>query len=180
MRPLELRTARLVLAPVGWQDIDDMTRLKADVGAFGSMLGGVRSRVRSEEEMAEDIAFWGKRGVGMFTIRENGKFLGMTGFHERPDGRGLALRISLFPWASGRGIAREAAGRALSFAFENGVNRVVAVAREDNFPSRVVLGGIGMRHVDSFMRGNTRMFLYERRAARRRLVKALLETTRKA
>lgn len=170
MRRLELHTARLVLAPVGWHDMDDMARLKANAGAFGRMLGGVRSRMDAEREMGEDVAFWGAHGVGMFTIRENGVFLGMTGVHERPDGRGMALRIALFPTASGRGIAREAAGRALSFVLENGVDRVVAVAREDNLPSRIVLGSIGMAHAETFMRGSTRMFLY----ARERVARPLL------
>ncbi|TPW36335.1 GNAT family N-acetyltransferase [Oecophyllibacter saccharovorans] len=163
MRRLELHTARLVLGPVGWQDMEDMARLKAHAGAFGRMLGGVRSRMEAEREMAQDVAFWGARGFGIFTIREKGVFLGMTGVHDRPDGRGLALRIALFPTASGRGVAREAAGRALAFVLENGADRVIGIAREDNLPSRIVLGSIGMAHVATFMRNATRMFLYERR-----------------
>jgi len=42
---------------------------------------------------------------------------------------------------------------------------VVAVAREDNVASRSVLGGIGMRHVDTFIQDRNVMMLYESRRA---------------
>lgn len=61
----ELRTARLVLTPVNWPDLEDMIALKADAGAFGRMLGGVRSRTEAEQDMAEDVAFWARRRIGI-------------------------------------------------------------------------------------------------------------------
>ncbi len=165
MTPLPIgrvvRTARLLLSPVQWRDLDEMTALKGDAGAFGLMLGGVRSRVQAEAEMADDLAFWARRGVGIFTVREEERFLGMTGMHERPDGRGLSLRFALFPWARGRGIAREAAGAALRFAHDAGEALVIAVAREDNFASRTTLGGIGMTVTGRFERDGYPMLVYE-------------------
>ena len=156
-----VRTARLLLAPVSWRDLDDMAALKSDVGAFGLMLGGVRSRVQAEAEMADDLAFWARRGVGIFTVREADRFVGMTGLHERPDGRGLGLRFALFLSARGRGIAREAAGAAVRFAHDAGEIRVIAVARETNFASRTTLGGIGMTVVERFERDGHLMLVYE-------------------
>nr|WP_255429108.1 GNAT family N-acetyltransferase [Saccharibacter sp. 17.LH.SD] len=161
-----MRTARLVLRPVSWADMEDMARLKADVCAFGPMLGGVRNRAQAEAEMVDDIVLWARRGVGIFAIFENGRFVGMTGVHERPDGRGLGLRIAVFPWASGRGIAREAAMRALSFVLDAGEERIVAVTREDNMASRVILGSIGMTQIEQFERGGQTMILYEKRRER--------------
>ncbi|MCQ8239658.1 GNAT family N-acetyltransferase [Rhizosaccharibacter radicis] len=156
-----IRTARLLLAPVGWPDLDDMAALKADAGAFGLMLGGVRSRWDTEAEMADDVAFWARRGVGIFTVREHGRFVGMTGVHERPDGIGVGLRFALFPHARGRGLAREAAAAALRFTHDAGVARVVAVARDTNIASRTTLGGIGMRVCGSFERAGHTMLVYE-------------------
>ena len=156
-----VRTARLLLSPVQWRDMDDMAALKGDAGAFALMLGGVRSRVQAEAEMADDLAFWARRGVGIFTVREEGRFLGMTGMHERPDGRGLSLRFALFPSARGRGIAREAAGAALRFAHDAGEALVIGVAREDNFASRTTLGGIGMTVTSRFERDGYPMLVYE-------------------
>ena len=42
-----------------------------------------------------------------------------------------------------------------------GLSRIVAVAREHNFASRVVLGGIGMTECDSFAQLGHRMVMYE-------------------
>jgi RimJ/RimL family protein N-acetyltransferase len=81
---------------------------------------------------------------------------------ERADGRGIALRFALTFGARGRGLAREAAGAALRFGHERaGLERIVAVAKETNFDSRTVLGGIGMVERDSFLRDGERMLVYE-------------------
>lgn len=129
------------------------------------MLGGVRFPLQATQEFAADIACWGAHGVGMFTVRDlNGTLIGTTGIHERPDGRGLALRFAFDPAFRGHGLAREAASAALSYAHDRaGLPRVVAVAREDNIASRSVLGGIGMRHVETFIRDRNVMMLYESR-----------------
>ncbi|WP_428393159.1 GNAT family N-acetyltransferase [Lichenicoccus sp.] len=156
-----IRTARLVLAPVGWPDLADMVALKGNPGAFGMMLGGVRSRSQATDDMAADVAFWARRRVGIFTVRENGAFMGMTGLHERPDALGLGLRFAIWPQARGRGIAREAAAAALRFAHNQGERRVVAVARESNFASRTILGGIGMSVCGGFVRDGYTMVTYE-------------------
>lgn len=161
--PRRLRTARLVLDPVCWTDLADMERLKGDPRAYAMMLGGVLAPARVAEEMARDVALWSREGVGIFTIRraDTGAFCGMTGVHERPDGRGLGLRFALVPEAKGRGFAREAAAAALAFTHNEGIERVVAVARESNIASRGILGGIGMRVAGQFERDGNPMLLYE-------------------
>ena len=100
----------------------------------------------------------------MWSVREavGGAFVGLTGFMRRPDGRGMALRFAFWPEAQGRGLAREAAGAALRFGHDRaGLERIVAVARETNFASRTVLGGIGMREAGGFVQGGHAMVLYE-------------------
>lgn len=156
-----VRTGRLLLAPVNWADLADVTQLKRDPQAFAMMLGGVRTPAQAADEMAADIAYWSARGVGIFTMREGGAFRGITGFHDRPDGRGVALRFALSPSARGRGIAREGAGAALRFGHDQGIGRIIAVAREDNRTSRLVLGGIGMSVRSRFERDGHRMLVYE-------------------
>jgi len=130
------------------------------------MLGGVRSHWQAVEELAEDRAYWAARNVGMFAIREGTVFQGITGIHDRPDGRGQALRFAVWPEARGRGIAREAATAVLRFAHDRvGVPRIIAVARAENFGSRMVLGSIGMRECDAFLRDGHVMLVYESLAA---------------
>ncbi len=152
-----------MLAPVGWQDLSALTALKADPAVFAQMLGGVRNPAQSAREMAEDVSFWARTGVGMWTVREIGQetLLGLTGIHERPDGRGLGLRFAFTPASRGRGFAREAAGAALRYAHDSaGIGRVVAVTKESNFDSRMVLGAIGMRPVEEFLRGGEKMLMF--------------------
>ncbi len=159
-----LKTARLTLAPVDGADLPGLIALKADPRVYAQMLGGVRSRWQVIDELAEDRAFWAAHRIGMFAIREGAVFQGITGLHARPDGRGLALRFAVWPEARGRGLAREAASAALRFAHDRiGVPRIVAVARAENFGSRMVLGSIGMRPCDAFLReGHTMLVLRER------------------
>jgi RimJ/RimL family protein N-acetyltransferase len=159
-----VRTARLVLTPVSGVDLPDLQAIKADPRVFAIMLGGVRDRRQVGEELARDIIAWGANGYGIWIVREagSGKFAGLTGLEDRPDGRGVALRFALWPEAQGRGFAREAAGAALRFGHDRaGLARIVAVARESNFASRTVLGGIGMIPCDSFEQNGHRMVLYE-------------------
>jgi RimJ/RimL family protein N-acetyltransferase len=128
------------------------------------MLGGIRSPEQTEAELAEDVIGWGANGFGIWAVREtpDHRFVGIAGLERRPDGRGVALRFALWPEAQGRGLAREAAGAALRFGHEQGrLRRVVAVARETNFASRTVLGGIGMTECDSFVQQGYRMVMYE-------------------
>ena len=160
---LTLRTARLVLSPVGGADFSDLRAIKADPRVFAIMLGGVRDAAQTAADLARDVAIWGLNGFGMWTIRERDsrQFVGMTGLEPRDDGRGVALRFALWPEAQGRGLAREAAGAALRFGHERaGLPRIVAVARETNFASRTVLGAIGMSPHETFTQSGLTMILF--------------------
>jgi RimJ/RimL family protein N-acetyltransferase len=157
-----LRTARLVLTPAGGADLADLYAIQADPRVFAIMLGGVRSPPQTAEELAENVRSWGANGFGMWSVREQTTFIGTTGLQARPDGRGVALRFALRPEVQGRGLAREAAGAALRFGHGRaGLARIVAVARENNFASRTVLGGIGMIECASFVQQGSRMVVYE-------------------
>ena len=159
-----MRTGRLDLRPVCFEDLDGLVALKADPLAFGLLLGGVRDRQRTAQDLAVDIAFWGRYGVGMWSIRERGRptLIGMTGIMQRPDGRGMALRFALQPHARGRGYASEASSAALRYAHEHGrLARVIAVARETNTASRELLAAIGMTLRETFIQHGWRMWLFE-------------------
>jgi RimJ/RimL family protein N-acetyltransferase len=157
-----LRTARLVLNPVGGADLPDLRAIKADPAVFAVMLGGVRDAMQTAEDLAQNVTAWGQHGFGIWAIREAGRFVGITGLEHRSDGRGVALRFALWPEAQGRGLAREAAFAALRFGHDRArLPRIVAAARETNFGSRMVLGGIGMRECDSFEQRGYTMILYE-------------------
>ena len=90
-----------------------------------------------------------------------GAALGLTGIHDRPDGRSPALRFAFTPASRGHGVAREAASAALRFAHGAGLARVFAVAKDSNIASRTVLGAIGMRTCDAFVRNGEPVTVYE-------------------
>jgi RimJ/RimL family protein N-acetyltransferase len=151
------------MTPVGYRDLPDLAALKGNPLAYALMLGGVRSPVRVAEELAQEIQDWGAHGYGMWAVRGlRGRFLGVTGLMARTDGRGVALRFAFWPEARGVGLAREAAGAALNYAHGTaGLERVVAVAREDNFASRTVLGSIGMAEAERFTREGHLLLVYQ-------------------
>ena len=162
-RSRTIRTGRLLLTPVGGADLADLAAIKADPDVFAVMLGGVRNYAQTAEDLALDVLAWGRHGFGMWAIREhNGRFAGITGLQHREDGRGVALRFALWPEAQGRGLAREAAFAALRFGHDAArLPRIVAVARESNFASRMILGGIGMHEAYSFEQRGWPMVLYQ-------------------
>ena len=163
----QIRTGRLSLKPVGWTDLPDLRALKGDPGVFGQMLGGVRSPGGVAQDLVAELAYWSTHGVGLWMVRTlEGEAVGLTGLHDRPDGRNPALRFAFRPEVRGKGLAREAASAALFFAHDRaGLDLVLAVAREANLASRTVLGAIGMRPVDSFDRAGDRMLVYESRVS---------------
>ena len=158
-----INTARLRLTPVGYWDLADLTRLKANPRAYALMLGGVRSPTQTAADLAQDIQDWGRYGYGMWTVRaRRGKFLGITALMHRPDGRGVGLRFAFFPEARGVGLAREAASAALIYAHEVAhLPKVIAVAREDNYASREVLTSIGMSLAGEFLRNGDLLLIYQ-------------------
>lgn len=167
MQPLRssriVTTERLMMIPPGKENMPDLIRLKGDERVFGWMLHGVRTPERAQEELEDDVDFWEVRGYGTWCVfeRETGAFLGICGFMERPDGRGVALRYALWPECRGKGFAREAARAALAFGHRAGLKRIIAVAREENIASRAVLADIGMAPAGEFRHQGHRMLVFE-------------------
>ena len=168
-----IRTGRLLLSPYAPHDLADLVRFKADPLTWATMLGGVCSPAQTARDLAGELAFWARHDVGMWTARDaGGALLGVTGLHERPDARGVALRFAFAPATRGHGFAREAAGAVLRDAHDRGgLTRVVAVTKEGNFASRRVLGGIGMRETGQFRRGGSTMLVFESVRLHRRSVR---------
>jgi RimJ/RimL family protein N-acetyltransferase len=170
MQPLRssriVSTERLMMIPPGKENLADLQRLKADERVFGWMLHGTRTPQRTAEELEDDADFWAVRGYGTWCVfeRESGDFLGICGFMERPDGRGVALRYALWPECRGKGYAREAARAALGFGHRTGLARIIAIAREENLASRAVLADIGMTPAGEFRHQGHRMLMFESRA----------------
>src|ERR1700727_1168712 len=57
-----LRTARLMLTPVGGADLPHLRAIKADPRVFAIMLGGVRNAAQTAEDLAHDAIASGEHG----------------------------------------------------------------------------------------------------------------------
>ena len=127
-------------------------------------------RPRRSAELEADIFAWGRAWLWH-----------VVGPRDRPTGTPLsASRACWSAWmgaasrcgshccrsARAAAYASEAAAAVLRFAHERaGLARVVAVARLANIGSRTVLGAIGMREVEHFVRDGEEMVMFASEAA---------------
>jgi RimJ/RimL family protein N-acetyltransferase len=164
INPWRLATARLIMTPVAPSDLRDLIALKANPLAFAQMLGGVRTSQQTAEDLAHDIQYWGEHGYGIWSIRARAgrAFLGIAGLMHRADGLGIALRFACLPEARGIGLAQEAAAAALAYGHDTAsLPRIIAVAREENYASRTILGAIGMAEGGAFFRDGIQLLIYK-------------------
>jgi RimJ/RimL family protein N-acetyltransferase len=148
-RPTDpVRTARLVLTPVGAEDVDDLVLLYGDpVVAWWT---GPWSRATIEAWTTDMVQRWTADGVGKWVAREpsNGSLVGRGGFTRFDlDGEavlelGWAVRDAL----TGRGYATEIGQAALEWAAAFfSCLPVVSFTEVHNFASQAVMRRLGLR-----------------------------------
>ena len=148
----EIETARLRLRPFADGDLDRLAGLHGDADVMALMRGGARDRDQAMAELAGYCESWRDHGFGMWALfaKPDGGFVGECGLRMRGDGLGIGLRFVIAsPWW-GRGLADEAVNAVLRYAFDvAGIERVVAVSRAVNAPSRRVMERAGMVFEDA-------------------------------
>lgn len=154
-----LDTDRLRLRPFTLDDLDAHARLYADPDVTRWLSDGPwpgpLARERSERAVRRFIAHWDDHGYGVWAVEEraSGAFLGQCGLNTL-DNDEVEILWALEPRAWGNGFATEAARAALAWAFDVvGLDRIVALARPENGPSRRIMDELGMRwekDVDAF------------------------------
>lgn len=145
-------TARLQLAPVTDNDVDDLHALDSDRSVMRFVNGGIPTPRR-------DIADWvipraqaeyAAYGTGLWTIRRSagGGFVGWTSLrtprHSNRSELELSYRLRRDGW--GRGIATEATTALVAMSFEQlATQRIFASTLAMNTGSRRVMQKLGMR-----------------------------------
>ncbi len=72
------------------------------------------------------------------------------------------MRFAYFESARGLGLASEAASAALIYGHETAMlPKIIAVAREQNYASRTILGAIGMAESGFLVRHGIRLLIYK-------------------
>lgn len=143
-----LQTERLTLRPLEADDLDDLHRISNEPG--------VRRYLWDDEPVSEaairDLIAQSRRtfisqNVGLFGVRLRGgeNLLGFCGFVRLEGMNELELAYELTASAWGRGIATEAALACVRYAFEAGLERVIAGADPPNVASLRVIEKLGMK-----------------------------------
>ncbi|HZT18675.1 MAG TPA: GNAT family N-acetyltransferase [Dongiaceae bacterium] len=151
LRPVGLRTERLILRPWEAEDLDPFAALNADpdVTAF---LGEPFTRSRSDEMAGRIRSHWEEHGFGLWAVELPGRepFIGFVGLSiprfEAPFTPCVEVgwRLARAHW--GRGYASEGARAALAFGFDTlKLKEIVSFTAVANARSRRVMERIGMR-----------------------------------
>jgi RimJ/RimL family protein N-acetyltransferase len=149
---MEVRTARLVLRPIGDDDLDVVTRIHTDPELMHHIHAGVPhlpEQCRANLDAAQ--AHWRAYGCGSFVLRlHDDAVVGMVGFNT-PVWLPEAMPAHDVGWTllqahQRRGYATEAARAAIDWFFDAGIaDRVVGIHNRDNQRSGAVMERIGMR-----------------------------------
>jgi RimJ/RimL family protein N-acetyltransferase len=113
------------------------------------------------DEAHEQVATWRRAGerhgspCGHWAVEDkaSGTVVGATmlltlpGLNRPPGVREIQVGWHLHPDSTGRGYAREAAGAALAYGLDQGLDVVRALMFADNVPSAKVARALGMREV---------------------------------
>lgn len=157
----ELTTERLRLRPFMAEHGEPHARLYADPEITKWLSDGPwpgpEARARSERAVRRFMAHWRDYGYGVWAVedRATGRFFGQCGLNTLESDE-VEILWALEQRAWGNGYATEAARAALAYGFDVvRLDRIVALARPQNGPSRRIMDKLGMRwekDVDAFGR----------------------------
>lgn len=143
----ELETKRLRLRAFRNEDLDAYAAMCADPDVMRYLgTGATLSRSEAWRSMASFLGHWALRGYGMWALEEKatGALVGRAGFLNPEGWPGFELGWALGREHWGRGLAIEAARRALDFAFTDlDQPRVISLIRPENAPSIRVAERLG-------------------------------------
>jgi ribosomal-protein-alanine N-acetyltransferase len=146
-----METPRLRLRRLVPSDEPDLIALDTDpevmryVGSPAGVKSPQETMERAQRRVQESAADNGA-GLGFWRVedRDDAAFYGVAALIRMPDGDDVEVAYRLARAAWGRGIATEAAGALVAYAFDTlGLKRVVAVTYPDNAASQRVLDKLG-------------------------------------
>jgi ribosomal-protein-alanine N-acetyltransferase len=146
-RPPALVTARLLARPYSIEDVEEMHAVLLGDEQAMELVGGALDLHRARAAIELNIAIGKREGLGFGPVveRASGRIVGEAGLVPF-GGHGPEVELG-YAFASaywGRGYATEIGGRLLEEAFGPlGLQRVVAVTKEENTGSRNVLRKLG-------------------------------------
>ncbi len=147
--PFPLETRRLTLRPLTAADAADVYAVFAAPQVVRHWHGPPPKDLAEAGQWAARLEqMQRRRGHALWRVSERAgdRLVGIAGLQPFDGGPDVELAYALEPSAWGRGFATEAGAAALDYGFEEaGLQRVVAVAGEENTGSVAVLRKLGLR-----------------------------------
>jgi len=156
-----LYTSRLALVPIADTHLDAYASLYCDPVVMAH-IGAPLDRAEIWKLMARHAGHWVLRGYGGWTVqlRSTGGIVGLTGLQYPEGNTELEIGWMFKPESWGQGYAPEAAGAALTYAFDTvGAKRVVARIAPANAGSIAVAHKLGMRMAPELSTEQSRAYL---------------------
>ena len=147
-----VQTERLTLRPFEESDEEEAVRLFTDPEFMVEAIEPVLTLETAMTRLNGYLRNQQTRGYSKWAVRWTGRpeIIGYCGYGVLPlDGRDVPeLAYRLMPNARGSGVATEAAAAMIGWGFEQlGLEVIHAIVREDNAPSRRVLGKLGFAYI---------------------------------
>ena len=145
-----IETERLIFRPYTEEDLPKLVEQRSDPDVNRYLGGPAR---QNAEALATRIRFYidcyAKFGFGQCAMiwRETGDVIGTAGLQPLEDTGEIEVGYSIVKPYWGRGIGTEAAKGWMTHGFDHaGLDRIVAVAVEENTASRRIMEKLGMRY----------------------------------
>lgn len=158
-----LRTERLILRPVQREDMPLFEAFYGDPAVMSVRKYGVLDPETAREHVEIMLQHWQARGFGMWVVLDaaDKAFAGECGLRWQDDSGEIELSYGLSPRFRGRGLATEAAQAVIDHAREDlKLERVVAIARNNNHVSHRILEKLGMKLISREVFGRSDLVKY--------------------
>jgi ribosomal-protein-alanine N-acetyltransferase len=142
-----LETERLILRPMNETDIDAVYKMRRDNEIMRFIREPVTNRDEAENWINLISSRWAKDKIGFCSLIEknSGNFAGWCGLWELKESGEIEVGYAIAREFWGKGYASESAAAFLEYGFNKlNLEKIVAVAREENTASRRVMEKIGM------------------------------------
>lgn len=157
------------MPPLSGQHTEALTELYANPDVTRFIGGAALDAEGTAARVLRFEAVWHTCGFGQSALpdRGTGVLLGCAGLHPWPQSDEVELGYVLARHAQGRGLAGEAARACLDVAsIQLGLDRLTAVIRPDNAPSRALTTRLGFRiHREDVTPSGVRVLVHERLAS---------------
>ncbi|HLA43548.1 MAG TPA: GNAT family N-acetyltransferase [Aggregatilineales bacterium] len=146
-----IETERLLLRPFHAGDADDYyNQIAGDPDVMRFLRGGqILTRDTMDEIIRLRTVYWQDHGFGLWVVTDKytGIFMGQCGLHMLDKTPEVEIAYAIGKGFWGDGISTEAGRAVLRWGFEEyGMDRIVAVAVQENTASQRVMVKLGMRY----------------------------------